>query len=467
LQKNDCKRLQYPGIYFEPIRFESKIKQLHKTSWSLKNTETKFSYFCISSNATVGRSTMHPKNISIKDYYYSLPEEKIAKYPLPERDASKLLIYTDRSITEDIYKNIADHIPQHSLLIFNNTKVVEARLLFQKPTGGIIEIFCLEPHEQYPDITTAMLQQGTVLWKCLVGGASKWKRGQVLEKKIAANSGDGILRATYLEKRTGYFIIELSWTPEHLSFSEILHHAGAIPLPPYIKREAEAKDTERYQTIFAHHDGSVAAPTAGLHFTDTVFKNLSLKNIKTRFVTLHVGAGTFKPVKTETMEEHEMHAEFIDVSIDTIESLLAHLTHPVIAVGTTSLRTIESLYWLGVKYAMGSRQEAVGITQWEAYDPSEQIMPAEDALKSLIRWMKENNTERLITKTQILIAPGYSFRIAKGLITNFHQPNSTLLLLVAALIGDDWRKVYDYALQNDFRFLSYGDGNLLWMPAGK
>ena len=414
---------------------------------------------------------MHPKNITIKDYTYSLPEEKIAKYPLAERDASKLLIYTDGIITGDVYKNIADHVPENSLLVFNNTKVVEARLLFQKPTGGIIEIFCLEPHEQYPDITTAMLQQQKVLWKCLVGGASKWKRGQVLEKKITANNKEGILRAVYIEKRTGYFIIELSWNPGDINFSEILHHAGAIPLPPYIKRDAEITDAERYQTIYAHHDGSVAAPTAGLHFTDTVFKKLATKNIKTGFVTLHVGAGTFKPVKSETMEEHEMHAEFIDVSIDTIENIIANLANPIVAVGTTSLRTIESLYWLGVKWATGRRagrqdvQQANEITQWEVYDSLEQTMPAADALQTLLQWMKKNNTERLIAKTQIIIAPGYSFRIAKGLITNFHQPNSTLLLLVAALVGDDWKKVYDYALQNDFRFLSYGDGNLLWLPS--
>jgi S-adenosylmethionine:tRNA ribosyltransferase-isomerase len=403
-----------------------------------------------------------PRKISIADYTYSLAEEKIAKYPLAERDASRLLIYKDGSIAEDIYKNITAHIPANSLLIFNNTKVVEARLLFQKPTGGVIEIFCLEPHEKYPDITSAMLQQRSVWWKCLVGGASKWKHGQVLEKKISIGNKDGTLNATYLEKRAGHFIIELSWSSGNMSFSEILHHAGAIPLPPYIKREVEKADTERYQTIYAHYDGSVAAPTAGLHFTDTVFESLAKKKIKTAFVTLHVGAGTFKPVKSETMEGHEMHAEFIDVPLNTVESIYTHLSHPVIAVGTTSLRTIESLYWLGVKCATGNKQDIHEITQWEVYDSSAQAIPAADALNALIIWMKENNTERLIAKTQIIIAPGYTFRIAKGLVTNFHQPNSTLLLLVAALIGDDWKEVYEHALQNGFRFLSYGDGSLLW-----
>ncbi|MGZ8510055.1 MAG: S-adenosylmethionine:tRNA ribosyltransferase-isomerase, partial [Chitinophagaceae bacterium] len=292
---------------------------------------------------------MHPKNLSITDFTYSLPEDKIANYPLTQRDASKLLIYKEGKFSEDIYKNITSYIPEKSLLIFNNTKVVEARLLFQKPSGGIIEIFCLEPHEKYADITTAMLQHKKVLWQCLVGGASKWKHGQVLKKIVYAYNKEIILQAVYTEKRTDSFVIELSWTDPEMSFAELLHHAGAIPLPPYIKRKAEPADTERYQTIYAHSDGSVAAPTAGLHFTDVIFKDLKEKNIKTGFVTLHVGAGTFKPVKSETMEEHEMHAEFIDITKETIENILQNLANHIIAVGTTSLRTIESLYWLGVK----------------------------------------------------------------------------------------------------------------------
>jgi S-adenosylmethionine:tRNA ribosyltransferase-isomerase len=404
-----------------------------------------------------------PRNISIKDYSYPLPEEKIARYPLAERDASKLLVYNEGNIAEDIYQNIDTHLPENSLLVFNNTKVVEARLLFQKPSGGIIEIFCLEPHEQYGDITSAMLQQEKVLWKCLVGGASKWKRGQVLEKKIITSGNEIILFATYIEKRTDHFIIELSWLPGNISFAELLHHAGAIPLPPYIKREAETSDAERYQTIYAHHDGSVAAPTAGLHFTESVFEKLKKKNIQTDFVTLHVGAGTFKPVKSEPIGEHEMHAEFIDVSKETIEQILQNLNNDIIAVGTTSLRTIESLYWLGVK-ALKPEHSSVVLSQWEAYELAEYNISPAEALNALIEWMSKNKLNRLITKTQILIAPSYKAKIVSGLITNFHQPNSTLLLLVAALIGDDWRKVYDYALQNDFRFLSYGDGSLLWIP---
>jgi S-adenosylmethionine:tRNA ribosyltransferase-isomerase len=411
----------------------------------------------------------HPKKISIHGYTYSLPEERIAKYPLAERDASKLLVYKESEIAEDSYRNITNHIPENSLLIFNNTKVVEARLLFQKPTGGVIEIFCLEPHEQYADITTAMLQKGKVLWQCLVGGVSKWKTGQLLEKKITKGDREIILHASYIEKRNDFFIIELSWSPTELSFAEVLHYAGAIPLPPYIKRAVEKVDAERYQTVYAHFDGSVAAPTAGLHFTDTIFQKLKDKNISTDFVTLHVGAGTFKPVKADTMQEHEMHAEFIDVPRTTIENIIDNLDNDIIAVGTTSLRTVESLYWLGVKESGVISSESgvepyrqLGLSQWEAYELSEKNISAKDALKSLLNWMSNNKLEKLVAKTQLLIAPGYEFKIVKGLITNFHQPQSTLLLLVAALIGDDWRKVYDYALQNDFRFLSYGDGSLLW-----
>lgn len=405
-----------------------------------------------------------PRYISINDYFYSLPEDKIAKYPLPERDASKLLIYKEGNITKDIYRNIATHIPENSLLIFNNTKVVEARLLFQKPTGGVIEIFCLEPHSQYADITTAMLQKGKVWWHCLVGGVAKWKKGQTLEKKIHYADKEIILTASFIEKKNDSFIIEISWLPAAMSFAEVLNHAGAVPLPPYIKRAPEESDKERYQTVYADKHGSVAAPTAGLHFTNLVFGNLKEKNIKADFVTLHVGAGTFKPVKSETMQEHEMHAEFIDVSRRIIETIIGNLDDDIIAVGTTSLRTIESLYWLGVKLLATSNDTdgPQGLSQWEAYEMTGRIHSAKDALQALINWMDRNQLERLITKTQILIAPGYNFKIVKGLITNFHQPQSTLLLLVAALVGEDWRKVYDYALQHDFRFLSYGDGSLLW-----
>lgn len=408
-----------------------------------------------------------PQKISIQDYTYSLPEERIAAYPLTERDASNLLVYKKEMIISSVYKKIADHIPENSLLIFNNTKVVEARLLFQKPTGGVIEIFCLEPHQQYADITTAMLQKEKVLWHCLVGGASKWKTGQVLKKEIKHKEEQIILQATYVEKKKDSFIIELSWAPSGMSFAEILHYAGAIPLPPYIKRKPETADAERYQTVYAKADGSVAAPTAGLHFTDSIFDSFKTKNIKTDFVTLHVGAGTFKPVKSKTMQEHDMHAEWIDVSRKSIETILQSLDQNIVAVGTTSLRTIESLYWLGAKQIVANtRQQETGtrlsLFQWEAYEIETENITTKQALQSLLEWMKKNKQERLIAKTQLLIVPGYQFKIINGLVTNFHQPQSTLLLLVAALVGDGWKKIYTYALENNFRFLSYGDGSLLW-----
>jgi S-adenosylmethionine:tRNA ribosyltransferase-isomerase len=406
----------------------------------------------------------HPGNLSIKDYTYHLPEDRIAKYPVTERDASKLLVYNDGIITEDIYNNLYQHLPSNSLLVFNDTRVIEARLLFKKPTGGVIEIFCLEPHEQYPDITTAMIQRGKVLWQCLIGGASKWKHGQILEKRI---NGDGeiILTAKYKEKRVDCFVIEFSWNKKELSFAEILHLAGAIPLPPYLKREPQKTDAERYQTIYAHYEGSVAAPTAGLHFTEKLFKKLKEKNIQTDFITLHVGAGTFKPVKAERLKEHEMHAEFINVSKKTIVNILQNLSQKIIPVGTTSLRTLESLYWLGVKISQWSivnNQEEICLRQWDPYELEKYNLSPREGLQALLTFMNKRNIERLITKTQIMIAPSYNVKIANGLITNFHQPQSTLLLLVAALIGNDWRKVYDYAMENNFRFLSYGDGCLLW-----
>ena len=405
---------------------------------------------------------MHPRNISISNYTYTLPAEKIARYPLPERDSSKLLLYRKGQITEDVYRNIDHYLPVNSLLVFNNTRVIEARLLFQKPSGGTIELFCLEPSDEYADISTGMLQAERVQWKCLVGGASKWKPGQVLQKTIADANESVILEARYVTKQSDCFIIEFKWTPAQLSFADVLHFVGVIPLPPYLKRAAEKADAERYQTIYAEENGSVAAPTAGLHFTPFVFEKLRAKPIYTRFVTLHVGAGTFKPVKAETIEGHEMHAEFIDVDKETIEQLRS-FAGKIYAVGTTSARTLESLYWMGVKTQIEPAIQPADlfISQWEVYDQLPNSNSMLEALQSLLNWMNIHQLQRLISKTQILIAPGYQFKIIRGLITNFHQPNSTLLLLVAAITGDDWKKIYTYALEHDFRFLSYGDGCLL------
>jgi S-adenosylmethionine:tRNA ribosyltransferase-isomerase len=403
---------------------------------------------------------MDPRKISIHDFTYDLPNEQIAHHPLPRRDESRLLVYKSGEISEDRYFNIAGHLPDNSLLVFNNTRVVEARILFTKPTGGQIEVFCLEPDHQYPDITTAMLQKGSVHWNCLIGGASKWKAGQVLTKPFEG----GLLEARFVQKLENSFIIEMSWEPDHLSFAEVLHAAGLIPLPPYIKRAPEKEDLERYQTIYAIEEGSVAAPTAGLHFTERIFQSLGEKNIYRAYVTLHVGAGTFRPVKSDTMEEHDMHAEFIDVTVSLIEELIAQDSSGVIAVGTTSLRTLESLYWIGVDLLNNDAEihRDYELGQWFAWDNLHVSISKKESLEAIKNYLLRNEKDRLITKTRLLIMPGYTFRMVDALVTNFHQPQSTLLLLVAAFIGEDWKKVYRYALENQFRFLSYGDGCLLF-----
>jgi len=389
---------------------------------------------------------MHPKELSIFDFTYTLPPERIAAYPLPGRDASRLLVYDKGKISSHYYHELDSIIPPGSLLVFNNTKVVEARLLFKKPTGSTIELFCLEPHEQYADITTALQQEKKVLWKCLVGGASKWKRGQVLVKRIEENQQILLLQAKYIEKRTDHFIIEFSWSPSHYHFAEVLHMAGAIPLPPYIKRAAEITDAERYQTVYALADGSVAAPTAGLHFSPSLLERLHDKKIKQDFVTLHVGAGTFKPVKASIMAAHEMHGEQFEVSAATIQHLLKQLPGTIIPVGTTSLRTLESLYWLGVKLIRASAGHVASnleyesfqpsVLQWEPYELTDAVISPEHALTALLNWMQSNKLEVLQARTQVIIAPGYQPKIANALITNFHQPQSTLLLLIA---GINWR----------------------------
>lgn len=407
---------------------------------------------------------MHPKHLSIADFTYTLPEEKIAKYPVSDRASSKLLVFKNELLEENVYKNIDQFLPSGSLMVFNNTKVIEARLLFQKPSGAFIEIFCLEPDNQYGDITTAIEHKGSMVWLCLIGGASKWKPGQVLRKEIALPEDKIVITAEFLEKTGQSFAIRLSWSPPNLSFGQILHAAGTIPLPPYLKRGAEASDSKRYQTVYADKKGSVAAPTAGLHFTKEIFEKLASKQIVTNYVTLHVGAGTFKPVKTDTLEHHEMHEEFIDVDISALKNIIQHANRFITAVGTTSLRTIESLYWMGVKVISDKHISLndLSINQWEPYKDTGNAVNPVEALSALAQWMEDNGLKRLITKTQILIAPGYEMKVTNALITNFHQPNSTLLLLVAAFIGKDWKKIYEYALEHQFRFLSYGDGCLLF-----
>lgn len=407
---------------------------------------------------------IHPKNISIQDYNYELPAGRIALHPLAERDASKLLIYRNGSIEEDRYNNIDRYLPHDSFLVFNNTKVIKARIRFQKKSSGIIEIFCLEPYETISEYSTVMNKKGSVKWKCMIGGMSKWKEKELVVDYV---SGDRRLelKARLAEKLADAYLVEFSWTPDELSFAEVLEYAGDIPLPPYIKRKTESEDTERYQTIYAEDAGSVAAPTAGLHFTENIFKRLAEKNIQRGFVTLHVGAGTFKPVKAALMQDHVMHAEWIDVSVEFIDALIAQLNKPIVAVGTTSLRTIESLYWMGVKAKLQPETKRLDISQWEVYESPlvNTDLNAAEALWALRNWLKKNNQQRLFVQSQILVAPGYQFKIANAIVTNFHQPQSTLLLLVAAAIGADWKNVYNHALQNDFRFLSYGDGSLLFI----
>jgi S-adenosylmethionine:tRNA ribosyltransferase-isomerase len=406
---------------------------------------------------------MHPKDLSIQDFSYDLPDERIARYPVAERDLSKLLIYKDANITTDVYRSLPDILPADTLLIFNNTKVVEARLYFHKPTGGAIEIFCLEPDDRYADVTSAMMQKQQVYWKCLIGGAKKWKEGP-LSLSFTWNDQAVKVSAEKIGMVQDAFIILFHWDEADLSFADILHHAGNLPLPPYMDRDAEDADKERYQTVYAKHDGSVAAPTAGLHFTESLLTELAKKNIHTEFVTLHVGAGTFKPVKAAVMQDHEMHAEYIDVSVESIQKIRQSLPYNIITVGTTSLRTLESLYWLGKKVIDHPTIDMndLYVDQWDAYNNKEVLPSADMALQALENYLLEKKLHRLVTKTRIIIAPGYSFQIMKALITNFHQPQSTLLLLVAAITGDDWRTIYQYALDHDFRFLSYGDGSLLW-----
>lgn len=412
----------------------------------------------------MGSQIPHPRDLLIKDFTYHLPDEKIARFPLPLRDESRLLVYKNGTLSEDIYRNIAAHLPQNALLLFNNTRVVQARLLFQKQTGGIIEIFALEPDVHY-DVAAALGQEGKTRWKCLIGGAGKWKRGKVLEKKTNKKQLEILLNASIVERSADRFMVEFEWHPPSLSFVEVLDLFGEMPVPPYLKRDAGASDTERYQTIYAKQDGSVAAPTAGLHFNDTVFESLQAKQIQNVFITLHVGAGTFMPVKSEKLEGHLMHDELISITAAMIRQLMDH-PQDIFAVGTTSLRTIESVYWMGMKCFLKPeiKQKDLEIKQWEVYDLlNKPDLSVRDALSALVQWMIAHGTDHLLIKTQILIAPSYKPKMIRGLITNFHQPCSTLLLLIAALIGEDWKKMYDYALQNDFRFLSYGDGCLLYL----
>lgn len=389
-------------------------------------------------------------DIHIKDFSYELPDDRIAKYPLAERDTSKLLVYNKGNISHDIFRNLTAYLPQGALMVYNNTRVIQARLFFQKESGARIEVFLLEPHlpRDYEQIFQA---RGMCEWKCLVGNSKKWKTG-ALRLCTASENDDIDLQV----ERVDDSVCRFSWKGD-ISFAELLERVGELPIPPYLNRHSEPNDKITYQTVYARIKGSVAAPTAGLHFTDRVLHDIDALGIEREEVTLHVGAGTFKPVKSETISGHEMHSEFISVKRTTIERLIAHGGRAV-AVGTTSVRTLESLYYLGVRAY--NRQPLTEVEQWEPYETSPSLTAVE-ALQALLAWMDENGLDVLHTSTRIIIVPGYSYHIVERLITNFHQPQSTLLLLVSALIGNDWHKVYDYALSHEFRFLSYGDSSIL------
>lgn len=396
------------------------------------------------------------RNIKISEFTYELPEERIAQYPLQERDHSNLLVWEKGNIKKDLFKNISNYIPAGSMLVFNNTRVIHARLFFRKETGAKIEVFCLEPVHP-SDYQLAFQQNEKAVWKCMVGNAKKWK-DEVLILQFHIKGKPVELTAKKGDSESNSFLIEFSWT-SGFTFAEVIEKAGTLPIPPYLHREAEPGDEETYQTVYAKADGSVAAPTAGLHFTEKVMSTLSKRDTALREITLHVGAGTFQPVKAETIQGHTMHHETVIVPRQFIEEL-ASTSRKIIAVGTTSVRSLESLYWLGLKLTNQEiSPENINILQWEPYE-NEAAIDVPSALRNIIEFLNRHKLESLRFSTQIIIVPGYKFKLIQGMVTNFHQPQSTLLLLIGAFLGSDWKKVYYFALQNNFRFLSYGDSNL-------
>ena len=397
-------------------------------------------------------------DIRIEDYNYPLPDERIAKYPLKYRDGSKLLVYKDGVPQESAFKNISEYIPENSLMVFNDTKVVPARLHFQRESGAHIEIFCLEPvlPEEY---VTMFAVTDRCRWKCIVGNVKRWKNDTLhLYNPLEDNDiSDMALKADLVERCGETSIVEFSWA-NGAPFSRVLEICGSIPIPPYLNRDTETIDLERYQTLYARFRGSVAAPTAGLHFTEPVLEAIRAKNVTTNTVCLHVGAGTFLPVKSENVADHTMHREPFVVTLEFIERLRAR-TGKVVAVGTTSVRTLESLYYVGVKCIETGAPAAV--QQWDPYTTASEYT-LEESLDALIAYLKVNGKEELQIGTRIIIVPGYEFKVVDVLVTNFHQPQSTLLLLISAFVGGDWRNIYDFALARDFRFLSYGDSSILF-----
>lgn len=399
------------------------------------------------------------KHIKISDYNYPLPDERIAKFPLPVRDQSKLLVYQHGKISETIFTSLPDYLEPGMLMIFNNTKVIQARLHFRKETGALIEIFCLEPI-QPNDYALNFQQTSHSAWLCMIGNLKKWKEG-ALHKEMTVKGKTITLTVQRGACHGTSHWVDFTWDNPEVTFADILEVFGELPIPPYLNRETQESDKETYQTVYSKIKGSVAAPTAGLHFTERVLSALKDKGVDLEEVTLHVGAGTFKPVKSEEIEGHEMHTEYISVNKTTIEKLIAHHGEAV-AVGTTSVRTLESLYYIGVTISQNpdASQEDLHVKQWQPYE-SNPTLSTTEALQCILDYMNRHGLDALHTSTQIIIAPGYEYKIVKRMVTNFHQPQSTLLLLVSAFVKGDWRNIYDYALSHDFRFLSYGDSSLL------
>ena len=403
--------------------------------------------------------TAKTEQIRIEEFNYPLPDERIAKFPLTKRDESKLLVYRNGKIDEAVFKQLSDYLPQESMLVYNNTRVIQARMLFQKETGAQIEVFCLEPVIPH-DYALVFQQTESCSWLCLVGNLKKWKEG-ALHKTIRMDDKEVVLSAERIKTTGDSHLVRFSWNNPQVTFAELLDAAGILPIPPYLHRETRESDLQTYQTVYSKIKGSVAAPTAGLHFTPEVLAGLDAKGFTREEVTLHVGAGTFKPVKSEVIGDHEMHTEFISVRRSAIENIRTNLGR-IIAVGTTSVRTLESLYYMGrtlVDNPDATSEELV-VTQWTPYHDTEEVT-AHEALTALLDYLDRNQTDTLLSATQIMIAPGYEFKIVKGIITNFHQPKSTLLLLISAFVNGNWKSIYNYALDNDFRFLSYGDSSLL------
>ena len=399
------------------------------------------------------------KHIKISDFDYPLPDERIAKFPLPVRDQSKLLVYRHGEVSQDVFTSLPSYLPSGSLMIFNNTKVIQARLHFRKETGALIEVFCLEPI-QPNDYVLSFQQTRKCSWLCMIGNLKKWKEGS-LSREIEIKGKTVLLTATRGECRGTSHWIDFEWNDDSFTFADILEIVGELPIPPYRNRETQESDKETYQTVYSKIKGSVAAPTAGLHFTERVLNSLKEKDIDLEELTLHVGAGTFKPVKSEEIEGHEMHTEYISVHKQTIEKLIAHHGE-AIAVGTTSVRTLESLYYIGLILSQNpdASEEELHVKQWTPYENKIEMSTVE-SLQHILNYLNRHEMETLDTSTQIIIAPGYQYNIVKAMVTNFHQPKSTLLLLVSAFVKGDWRAIYNYALANGFRFLSYGDSSLL------